>query len=315
MADSWRIRHGYENRLGADQLAALAAVVEFGSFDAAAERLHVTPSAVSQRIKALEQRVGQVLVVREKPCKATAAGITLVRLAAQTAMLESEAIDMLGGGGDAQTLRVAIAVNADSMATWFTAVFSQLDDVLFDIRIEDQDHSARLLRDGTVMGAVTTERASVPGCRVQSLGVMRYMPMASPAYIERHLPDGFTAESAAMAPCVAWNRDDALQEMLLRRAFRRPFVGPVHYVPTAEGFGAAVRAGVGWGMFPEQLAASALAEGSFVRISDTHLDVPLYWQCWKLDSPMVQAVTKAVRSSAAGLLRHRKRLQHRARPG
>jgi LysR family transcriptional regulator (chromosome initiation inhibitor) len=221
---------------------------------------------------------------------------------------------MLGGRGDAETLRVAIAVNADSMATWFTAVFSQLGDVLFDIRIEDQDYSARLLRDGTVMGAVTTERASVPGCWVQSLGVMRYLPVASPTYIERHLPDGFTAESAAMAPSVAWNRDDALQEMLLRKAFRRTSAGPIHYVPTAEGFGAAVRAGLGWGMFPEQLVAPALADGSFVRISDGHLDVPLYWQCWKLDSLMVEAVTKAVRSSASGLLRHRKRLQHQARP-
>src|SRR6201993_4152424 len=112
--DSWygsRIRHMYESRLGADQLAALAAVIEFGSFDAAAEQLHVTPSAVSQRIKALEQRVGQVLVVRERPCRATAAGVPLVRLAAQTSLLESEALDALGRP-DAQRLRVAIAVNA-----------------------------------------------------------------------------------------------------------------------------------------------------------------------------------------------------------
>jgi LysR family transcriptional regulator (chromosome initiation inhibitor) len=300
------MRHEYENRLGADQLAALAAVVEFGSFDAAAERLHVTPSAVSQRIKALEQRVGQVLIVREKPCKATAAGIPLIRLAAQTAVLESEALDALGHRAGARRQRVAIAVNADSMSTWFTAVLGQLDDVLFDIRIEDQDHSARLLRDGTVMGAVTTERTSVPGCRVQSLGVMRYVPVASPAYVERHLPEGFTAESVAVAPSLAWNLDDALQDMLLRKTFRRAFAQPVHYVPTAEGFGAAVRAGIGWGMYPEQLAGPAVAEGSFVRIADAHLDVPLYWQCWKLDSPIIVTVTNAVRSAAAGLPRHRR---------
>jgi DNA-binding transcriptional LysR family regulator len=150
---------------------------------------------------------------------------------------------------------VAIAVNANSMATWFTAVFSQLDDVLFDIRIEDQDHSARLLRHGTVMGAVTTERASVPGCRVESLGGMRYVvPVASPGFVERYLHDGFIAEALSLA----WNRGDALQEMLLDKAFRRAIPRPVHYVPTAEGFGAAVRAGAGWGMFPEQLTASAL---------------------------------------------------------
>ncbi|MDT5002171.1 MAG: LysR family transcriptional regulator, chromosome initiation inhibitor [Mycobacterium sp.] len=300
------MRHEYENRLGADQLAALAAVVEFGSFDAAAERLHVTPSAVSQRIKALEQRVGQVLIVREKPCKATAAGIPLIRLAAQTAMLESEALDALGHRAGVRRQRVAIAVNADSMSTWFTAVLGQLDDVLFDIRIEDQDHSARLLRDGTVMGAVTTERTSVPGCRVQSLGVMRYVPVASPAYVERYLPEGFTAESVAVAPSLAWNLDDALQDMLLRKTFRRAISRPVHHVPTAEGVGAAARAGIGWGMYPEQLAGPAVAEGSFVRISDAHLDVPLYWQCWKLDSPIIETVTNAVRSAAAGLRRHRR---------
>jgi LysR family transcriptional regulator (chromosome initiation inhibitor) len=292
--------------LDGQQLSAFAAVIELGSFDAAAERLHVTPSAVSQRIKALEQRVGQVLVVRQKPCKATTAGIPLIRLAAQTALLESEALDALGHRAGARRQRVAIAVNADSMSTWFTGVLGQLDDVLFDVRIEDQDHSARLLRDGTVMGAVTTERTSVPGCRVQALGVMRYIPVASPAYVERYLPEGLTAATSAVAPSLAWNRDDALQDMLLRKVFRRVPARPVHYVPTAEGFGAAVRAGIGWGMYPEQIAAPAQAEGSFVRISDAHLDVPLYWQCWKLDSPIIETVTNAVHSAAENLLAHRR---------
>jgi LysR family transcriptional regulator (chromosome initiation inhibitor) len=178
--------------------------------------------------------------------------------------------------------------------------------VFFDIRIEDQDHSARLLREGAVMGAVTTERTPVPGCRVRSLGMMRYVPVANQLYIERWLPHGITAQVAATAPSLAWNRDDALQDMLVRRAFRRAIARPVHYVPTPEGFGAAVRAGLGWGMYPEQLAAVALADGSFVRIADLHLDVPLFWQCWKLDSPMVKDITDAVLSSAADLRRHRK---------
>ncbi|WP_197377221.1 LysR family transcriptional regulator ArgP [Mycolicibacterium baixiangningiae] len=296
-----------ETRLGADQLAALAAVIEFGSFDAAADHLHVTPSAVSQRIKTLEQRVGQVLVVREKPCRATTSGVPLLRLAAQTALLEAEALGELGGPGTAQRPRVALAVNADSMSTWFTAVLGDVSEVLFDIRIEDQDHSARLLREGVVMGAVTTERSPVPGCRVQSLGLMRYLPVASAAYVDRYLPDGFTPGAAAHAPSLAWNRDDALQDMLLRKGFRRTVPRPVHYVPTAEGFGAAVRAGLGWGMYPEQLAAPHLADGSFVRIADVHLDVPLYWQCWKLDSPLVARVTGAVRSAATGLARRKVR--------
>jgi LysR family transcriptional regulator (chromosome initiation inhibitor) len=298
------MRHDSAARLDAHQLAALAAVIESGSFDAAAEWLHVTPSAISQRIKTLEQRVGQVLVVREKPCRATAAGVPLLRLAAQTALLESEALAETTGGS-AELSRIAIAVNADSMSTWFTAVLAELPDLLFDIRIEDQDHSARLLREGAVMGAVTTERIPVPGCRVQSLGVMRYLPVASTAYLDRYLPDGFTREAVAAAPSIAWNRDDALQDLLVRKAFRRAIPRPVHYVPTAEGFGAAVRAGLGWGMYPEQLAAQDLARGTVVRAADLHLDVPLFWQCWNLDSPLITTITDTVRSAAGKLRRQR----------
>ncbi|MCF6386755.1 LysR family transcriptional regulator ArgP [Mycobacterium sp. MBM] len=284
-------------KLDGQQLAALAAVVELGSFDAAADRLHVTPSAVSQRIKALEQRVGQVLVVREKPARATNAGIPLLRLAAQIELLEAEALAETAGGSTERT-RIAIAVNADSMATWFTAVFGRLPGVLFDIRIEDQDHSARLLREGAVMGAVTTERTAVPGCRVQSLGVMRYVPVAAERYVREYLPDGFTAAAASAAPSLAWNRDDALQDNLIRKAFRRPIARPVHYVPTAEGFGAAVRAGLGWGMYPEQLV-----NADFVRIAEVHLDVPLYWQSWRLNSELVGTVGAAVLGAADALRR------------
>ena len=297
------MRNDYQMPLDGPQLAAFAAVIELGSFDAAAKRLHVTPSAVSQRIKALEQRLGQVLVVRDKPCSATRAGLPLRRLAAQRAMLESEALAEMGGHHTAQRPRIAVAVNADSMATWFTGVFAALTDELLDIRIEDQDHSARLLRAGVVMGAVTTERKAAPGCRVQPLGVMRYLPVATGAYIERYLADGFTRRAAADAPSLAWNRDDVLQDILVRKSFGRAIPRPTHFVPTAEGFAGAVHADLGWGMFPEQLAAAELANGSFVRITGVQVDVPLFWQCWKLDSPTLAHITQAVRSAAADLRR------------
>ena len=151
------------------------------------------------------------------------------------------------------------------------------------------------------MGAVTTERTPVPGCRAVPLGVMRYIPVASPGFVARHFGAGFTADAVAAAPSMAWNRADARQDMLVRKSFRRSISRPVHHVPTAEGFGAAVRAGLGWGMYPEQLARSGIAEGVFVGITDVHLDVPLFWQCWKLDSPLVDAVTTAVRSAAGSL--------------
>jgi LysR family transcriptional regulator (chromosome initiation inhibitor) len=100
-------------------------------------------------------------------------------------------------------------------------VFATLEDVLLDVRIEDQDHSARVLREGVVLGAVTTERHPVPGCRVQPLQVKRYVPVAAPAYVERYLSDGFSAHRAATAPCVAWNRDDGTSSTRQRRSIRR----------------------------------------------------------------------------------------------
>ena len=287
------------------QLAAFAAVIEFGSFDAAAERLHVTPSAVSQRIKALEQRVGQVLVLREKPCRATDCGC-----AAAAAGRPDGDVGVRGAGRDGRWFGGSgPGSRSRSMPTrcrrGSPLCSGELPDVLFDVRIEDQDHSARLLREGAVMGAVTTERTPVPGCRVQPLGVMRYVPVAA-----RPMPSAICAmvsppRRSRSAPSLAWNRDDALQDMLVRKAFRRDIARPVHYVPTAEGFAAAVRAGLGWGMFPHSLAAPNLDDGSFVRISDVCLDVPLFWQCWKLDSPLVKAITNAVESAAASLRRHR----------
>lgn len=282
--------------LDGQQLAAFAAVIEEGSFDAAARRLQITPSAVSQRVKALEQSVGQVLVRREKPAAPTASALPLVRVAAQMALLEAEVIAQLRGGDHSAT-RIALAVNADSMATWFTGVFGKLgDDVLVEVRIEDQDHSARLLRDGAVMGAVTTERNPVPGCRVYPLGAMRYVPVASRGFVARYLSDGFTARAVARAPVVSWNRDDALQDGFVRKIFRHTMDVPVHYVPTLEGNVAAMRAGFGWGMYPEMLP-----RGQLVRISNGHLDVPLFWQCWKLDSQLVARVTDAIQSTAAAL--------------
>jgi LysR family transcriptional regulator (chromosome initiation inhibitor) len=283
-------------RLDGQQLAAFAAVIEEGSFDAAARRLQITPSAVSQRIKALEQSVGQVLVRREKPTAPTASAIPLVRVAAQMALLEAEAIAQLNGG-EAAGMRIALAVNADSMATWFNGVFGSLgEDVLVEIRIEDQDHSAQLLREGVVMGAVTTERRPVPGCRVYPLGAMRYVPVASRSLARQSLPDGLTAAAVAQTPVVSWNHDDALQEDFVHKVFHCRLDAPVHFVPTAEGNVAAIRAGLGWGMYPQMLPL-----GDLVTINDGHLDVPLYWQCWKLQSPLVQRITDVVRSAAQRL--------------
>lgn len=295
--------------LDSTHLTTFATVVSEGSFEAAARRLHVTPSAVSQRVKALEEAVGQVLVRRARPCRATAAGQPLLRLAGQLALLEREAVVAARGttDGDGVWTRAAVVVNADSLATWFLPALAELPPTLtvaFDLYEEDQDHTAELLRDGSVMAAVTAQHTPVQGCRVVRLGAMRYLAVAVPALVRRYLPDGVEPAALAATPMIVFNRKDQIQHRFLRRLTRRPIDPPIHYVPSAWGFAEAVRLGLGWGMLPERVARADLAAGRCVELAPgRHLDVPLYWQHWKLDSRVLNTLTAAVRSAASAVLR------------
>lgn len=281
--------------MDAVQLATFQAVVDEGSFEAAARALHVTPSAVSQRIKALEQAVGQVLVRRAKPCEPTPAGEALVRYAGQVALLEREALDAVRGGVGT---RVAVVVNADSLHTWFLSALVRVPASLgltFDLHQDDQDYTADLLRAGTAMAAVTAQHVAVQGCRVERLGAMRYLAVAAPKLDFRDF---------GTAPMIVLNRKDRLQHRFLGSLTRRHLDPPIHYVPAAAAFVEAIRLGLGWGLVPEQIARPDIAAGRVVDLTPgRYLDVPLYWQYWRMESAVLRALTAAVRDAAAEVLR------------
>lgn len=291
-----------------DQVRTLLAVVDEGTFDAAAAALHVTPSAVSQRVKALEQRTGRVLLVRTKPVRPTESGEVVARFARQLARLERDARAELGMSAEGEPTRVSIAVNADSLATWFLGALTRLPEeprLCFELRREDESHTAALLREGQVMAAVTSSPDPVAGCSVRPLGRMRYLAAASPEFAERHL-GGTLREALTRAPVLTFDRRDDLQDAFVRRLRRgrTGASGARHYVPTSEGFLASVVAGLGWGMVPETQAGPLLDAGRLVSLApERPVDVPLYWQQWKLDSPALVAVTEAVGLAAAGALR------------
>ncbi len=291
-----------------DQVRTLLAVVDEGTFDAAAAALHVTPSAVSQRVKALEQRTGRVLLLRTRPVRPTESGEVLVRLARQMARLERDAYAELGLSGAGEPTRVSIAVNADSLATWFLDALVRLparSRLCFELRREDEAHTAALLREGTVMAAVTSSPDPVPGCSVRRLGTMRYLPVAHPEFAAELLAEPLE-ESVAAAPVVVFDRRDDFQDGFVRRLTggRTGASTLRHFVPTSEGFAEAVAAGLGWGMVPEAQAVPLLRAGRVtVFAPDRAVDAPLYWQQWKLDSPALAAVADAVTVTAARALR------------
>ncbi|MFJ5548332.1 LysR family transcriptional regulator ArgP [Streptomyces sp. NPDC093225] len=295
------------DELPLDQVQTLLAVVDEGTFDAAAAVLHVTPSAVSQRVKALEQRTGRVLLMRGKPVRPTESGEVVVRFARQLARLEQDARAELGLAGDQGPARVPIAVNADSLATWFLPALTRVPQdppICFELHREDESHTTALLREGRVMAAVTSSPDPVAGCTVRPLGAARYLAAAAPEFVARHLT-GTLAADLREAPLVVFDRRDELQDAFVRSLTRgRAQAGPIrHLVPTSDGFRDAVAAGFGWGLVPEPQAVPLLRSGRLVELApDRPMDVPLYWQQWKLDSPALAAVAGAVAAAAAEAL-------------
>ena len=285
-----------------EQLAALLAVVDGGTFEAAALSLHITPSAVSQRIKSLESQVGQVVVVRASPCTPTSIGVRLLRLARQYELIEQEAL--LDLDVDAHVIDSPVAVNADSLATWFPRVFEELSsraDLQLRLYVDDQVHTTGLMRSATVLGAVTSEQIPVQGCSIERLGSMRYVPVATPSLVQRHTA-GRRIDWQTL-PVVRFNAKDDLQHEILRgHGVTDPSI--CHVVPSSEAFAHAVRAGLGWGALPESDLHDALETGRLQRLgARLHVDVPLYWQRWRLDSPALDEVSRAVRAAARGGLR------------
>ena len=283
--------------LNPGQLDALVAIAEHGSFDAAARQLHITPSAVSQRIRALEAAAGQVLISRGTPCRPTPHGEWLVRLGRQTRLLYAEAAQAIA---TATAVELPVAVNADSLAAWFRDVLAEVagwEGTAIKLYVEDQGYSQELLRTGDVLAAVTSDPTAVQGCSVDPLGALRYLPAAAPALADRWRR-GESPDWAAM-PVVVFNDKDDLQHELLRRHAVQHGPSVVHQIPSTADFYEAIRMGLGWGMLPEPQARADLASGELVLLSADVIDVPLHWQRWRLDSPKLAALTTAVRTAAA----------------
>lgn len=298
-------------RLDPDRLAALAAVVEQGTFDAAARALHLTPSAVSQRVRALEQQAGQVLVLRTRPTRPTPAGAALVRLAGELAALDADVTAALGA--PAGPVRAGVAVNADSLATWFLAALAGLGDgVVVDLYREDQDRTAELLRDGVVMAAVTSDAAPVQGCRSVPLGAMRYRAMAAPAFAARWFPAGHGPEAWAAAPVVAFTAQDRLQHRFVAAPGAEAVLGPEHHVPSHPAYVGVIAGGLGWGMVSEHEADAFAASGTLVDLAPgRHLDVVLHWQRWSVRAAVLDDLTERVLAAARAALRPVRASSHR----
>ena len=281
-------------------LAALDAVVEHGSFERAAVALSISQPAVSHRLRALEEQAGELLLVRGQPPQATACGQRLIAHYRQVRLLEAGLEPDPGQGARLPTL--AIAVNADSAATWLLEALAgvlRTPSCLVDVLIDDQDQTLRHLRQGRVVGCVTSSPETAAGTAAVALGIMRYRCVAAPAFVARWFPDGMDAGAVLRAPALLFNRSDTLHQRYLR-GLGLPDVVPHHLFPSAHGFVAFLAAGHGYGMVPAIQVGEELAAGTLVEVvPGTELAVPLYWQHWSITTPLTRALTDAIVAAAA----------------
>lgn len=291
-------------------LACLAALADEGGFERAAQRLAVTQSAVSQRLRALESQVGQLLVVRSRPLRLTEPGKVLLRFARQLEAMRADVARELGVAPSPDE-RLPIAVNADSLATWVLPALDPLvqEGVSLELVVDDQDFTHDWLRQGAVLGCVSTVREALRGCRVVPLGAMHYTAVASPAFVERHLggdPAAFDRAHFASLPFLVFNRKDDIQQQWVSRAFgvRAPRLRE-RFVPSSEAYLRAALMGWGIGVVPEVQAREALADGTLLALRpEVTLTVRLFWHQWKLAAddapPRVAALDRIGAALEAG---------------
>lgn len=291
----------------ADALECLAAIVEEGGFERAAVRLSVTQSAVSQRLRSLEAQVGTVLLVRSRPLRPTTAGRLLIKHAVQLRLLRSDLEHDLqdltpGSSAPREEDRISIAVNADSIATWALPALSPLVNAGLPLEIitDDQDFTHEWLREGQVLGCVTTLKQALRGCKVLPLGAMQYVAVASKAFAKDNCPQGLTPHNFRHIPFIAFNRKDDLQAEFVEGALglRRVALSQ-RFVPSSEGQVRAVQAGWGASVVPQLLVQSQLERGTLVNLAPAFsLSVNLYWHCWNLDSEVIDRLTQALEQGA-----------------
>ena len=288
-------------------IEALAMVAMEGGFDKAAKALHITQSAVSQRLKLLEELTGQVLIARTTPPQATSAGRKFLKHYLQVKQLEDDLLGVMNEPGNKGFTSIAIGINADSLALWLLEAihpFLLEERVLLDIRVNDQDQTHRLLKDGEVMGCISTQEQPMQGCRIEYIGRMNYRMTATPEFAAQWFPDGLAIEDVRRAPALFFDRQDELPHKLFQKVLEEvPASIPTHYVPSVEKYLELITLGLAYGMLPDQQSAPLISSGQLVDLSpDNHVRVKLYWHCWNLRSDLLKKLTQQLIRKAKTLL-------------
>ena len=278
---------------------AFLAVAETGSFEQAALRLNITASAVTLRLQTLEKKLGHVLIVRERPCRPTLAGQSLLHYLQHSKLLEHNFLQNLTGQTANAFYQVNIATNADSLATWLLPLLKDLlieEKIVIHFQVDDQSQTHHLLEAGLVNACVTTESEAMKGCVAEYLGEMHYRFVATPDFIQRWFGQGVTRNALRAAPALIFNEKDDLHTQSIQKNFGlNPSQYPHHFIPSSTAFFDAITMGLGYGWLPDYQSKDLLAAGKLIELStELSIDLALYWHHWNQQSIQLQKITAVV---------------------
>jgi LysR family transcriptional regulator (chromosome initiation inhibitor) len=288
-------------------LNAFAMVVQEGGFEKAAARLNLTQSAVSQRVKLLEERAGKILLSRTSPPQPTDAGQKLIKHYLQVRLLEDGLEEEISGSDDSTPVRLSVGINADSLSSWFLPAMGDLLEsgkFLIDMHVDDQEQTHKLLRDGIVVGCISGLASPMQGCKVDYLGAMKYRLLARPEFISKWFPEGLTVSAAENAPAVMFTRKDMLHYKILQIVLGEAInVKAIHYVPSNDQFMMMISSGYAYGMVPDWQSKTLRSKNEVIEVHERAQDsVKHYWHCWNIDSMPLKTLSKRLVSNAKNLL-------------
>ncbi|ENW95178.1 ArgP/LysG family DNA-binding transcriptional regulator [Acinetobacter dispersus] len=289
------------------QCEAFFAVAEHGSFEQAGAKLCITASAVTLRVQALEKELGQLLLIRGRPCVLTQAGQQIFEHIQHIRRLEQNLLHGLTGGGESHFFKTVIGSNEDSLATWLLPALKDVllkEKIVIELRTDDQSHTYSLLEKGTVSACISIEDQPMRGCRAQYLGLMRYQMMATAQFRRKWFSEGIHRETLRAAPAIIFNEKDRMHFDLLEKHYGlMKGTYPCHLIPSSESFVTAIKLGLGYGMVPElQMNIENKAEVLVGLLPDIRIDIPLYWHHWDQQSKPLQLLTEHIVNHARLIL-------------
>ncbi len=294
--------------LQSKQSDAFLAVAETGSFELAAAQLNITASAVTLRVQNLEKQLGQILIIRERPCKVTPSGQDVLQFLQHQRLMEHNLLQNLHGHqAHSHVYKVNIASNADSLATWLLPCLHDIllkENIILDLKIDDQTQTHHLLEAGLVNACISTESKAMKACEAIALGKMRYRMVATPEFAQRYFANGVNREGLRHTPAVIFNDKDQVHDQILQQHFGlTPNTYPCHFIPSSTAFVDVILHHLGYGMVPDLQMLDHLENKKLIEIMPcAHTEIQLYWHHWKQQSRQLECLTLALTQQAKSIL-------------